>query len=83
MLFGWQEAWARNNEVAKAIVFVTAAQMLCGIAKDLTKLGGKTVTKLVTPDEKEVTTLLQIPAYYILLSSCFELAPTTFLQMLL
>ena len=23
--------------------------MLCGIAKDLTKLGGKTVTKLVTP----------------------------------
>lgn len=28
--------------------------MLCGVAKDLTKLGGKTVTKLVTPDEKEV-----------------------------
>ena len=27
--------------------------MLCGIAKDLTKLGGKTVTKLVTPDEKQ------------------------------
>ncbi|KAG2481837.1 hypothetical protein HYH03_019200, partial [Edaphochlamys debaryana] len=31
----------------------TLAQMLCGIAKDLTKLGGKTVTKLVTPDEKQ------------------------------
>jgi hypothetical protein len=27
--------------------------MLCGIAKDLTKLGGKTVTKLVTPEEKQ------------------------------
>ena len=27
--------------------------MFAGIAKDLTKLGGKTVTKLVTPDEKE------------------------------
>jgi hypothetical protein len=27
--------------------------MFGGIAKDLTKLGGKTVTKLVTPDEKE------------------------------
>eukprot|EP00878_Enallax_costatus_P015890 GHUV01016656.1.p1 GENE.GHUV01016656.1~~GHUV01016656.1.p1 ORF type:complete len:571 (+),score=121.87 GHUV01016656.1:190-1902(+) len=53
MLFGWQESWARNNETAKAIIFVTAAQMLCGIAKDLTKLGGKTVTKLVTPDEKQ------------------------------
>jgi len=27
-------------------------QMLCGIAKDLTKLGGKTVTKLVVPLNK-------------------------------
>jgi hypothetical protein len=54
MLFGWQESWAENGQVVKAIVFVTAAQMLCGVAKDLTKLGGKTVTKLVTPDEKEV-----------------------------
>lgn len=44
MLFGWQ-----------AIVYVTAAQALCGVAKDLTKLGGKTVTKLVTPDEKQST----------------------------
>jgi len=54
MLFGWQDAWAANGEVTKGIVFVTAAQMLCGVAKDLTKLGGKTVTKLVTPDEREV-----------------------------
>eukprot|EP00882_Tetradesmus_deserticola_P010869 GHRQ01011488.1.p1 GENE.GHRQ01011488.1~~GHRQ01011488.1.p1 ORF type:complete len:366 (+),score=173.70 GHRQ01011488.1:27-1100(+) len=53
MLFGWQDSWAANGQVVTGIVFVTAAQMLCGIAKDLTKLGGKTVTKLVTPDEKE------------------------------
>jgi hypothetical protein len=54
MLFGWQESWAANGQIVTGIVFVTAAQMLCGVAKDLTKLGGKTVTKLVTPDEKEV-----------------------------
>ena len=42
-----------TGEKWKAILFVTFAQMLCGIAKDLTKLGGKTVTKLVTPDEKQ------------------------------
>lgn len=30
-------------------MYVTATQLMCGIAKDLTKLGGKTVTKLVTP----------------------------------
>lgn len=48
MLFGWQDGWNQ----AQAIIYVTAAQTLCGIAKDLTKLGGKTVTKLVTPDEK-------------------------------
>jgi len=49
MLMGWQDAWDKPT----AIVYVTLAQMLCGIAKDLTKLGGKTVTKLVTPDEKQ------------------------------
>jgi hypothetical protein len=49
MLFGWQDSWSK----ATAIIYVTIAQMLCGIAKDLTKLGGKTVTKLVTPDEKQ------------------------------
>ena len=31
---------------------MTIAQMFAGIAKDLTKLGGKTVTKLVTPQEQ-------------------------------
>lgn len=43
MLYGWRDAWTK----AEAIAYVTASQMLCGIAKDLTKLGGKTVAKLV------------------------------------
>ena len=41
------------NSSSRAIAYATLAQMLCGIAKDLTKLGGKTVTKLVTPAEKQ------------------------------
>ena len=40
-----QDSWSKTE----AIIYVTAAQLMCGIAKDLTKLGGKTVTKLVTP----------------------------------
>eukprot|EP00316_Scyphosphaera_apsteinii_P012601 CAMPEP_0119336106 /NCGR_PEP_ID=MMETSP1333-20130426/91174_1 /TAXON_ID=418940 /ORGANISM="Scyphosphaera apsteinii, Strain RCC1455" /LENGTH=218 /DNA_ID=CAMNT_0007346833 /DNA_START=212 /DNA_END=865 /DNA_ORIENTATION=+ len=48
MLFGWRDEW----KDATAIAYVTMAQMFGGVAKDLTKLGGKTVTKLVTPDEK-------------------------------
>ena len=36
-----QDAWDK----ATAIIYVTLAQMLCGVAKDLTKLGGKTGTK--------------------------------------
>jgi len=50
MLLGWDEGWGK----AKATVFVTVAQALCGVAKDLTKLGGKTVTKLVTPEGKQL-----------------------------
>ena len=49
MLFGWNDDWDQQT----AIIYVTVSQMFAGIAKDLTKLGGKTVTKLVTPDEKE------------------------------
>ena len=49
LLFGWQDDWTKSV----AIVYVTIAQMFGGIAKDLTKLGGKTVTKLVTPEEQE------------------------------
>jgi MFS family permease len=49
MLFAWDDGWSRG----RATAFVTCAQALCGVAKDLTKLGGKTVTKLVTPDDKQ------------------------------
>jgi Major Facilitator Superfamily len=49
LLFGWQDDWSKST----AIIYVTIAQMFAGVAKDLTKLGGKTVTKLVTPSEKE------------------------------
>jgi hypothetical protein len=49
LLFGWKDEW----DTTTSIMYVTIAQMFAGIAKDLTKLGGKTVTKLVTPDEKE------------------------------
>jgi MFS family permease len=49
LLFGWNDDWSQQT----AIVYVTIAQMFAGIAKDLTKLGGKTVTKLVTPEDKE------------------------------
>ena len=48
MLFGWRDEWSQ----AEAIAFVSVAQMFGGVAKDLTKLGGKTVTKLVTPSEQ-------------------------------
>jgi Major Facilitator Superfamily len=49
LLFGWQSDWSQTH----AIIYVTIAQMFAGVAKDLTKLGGKTVTKLVTPEERE------------------------------
>jgi hypothetical protein len=48
LLFGWRDDWTKKQ----AIIYVTISQMFAGIAKDLTKLGGKTVTKLVTPDEQ-------------------------------
>lgn len=49
LMFGWKDDWSQ----AQAIAYVTVSQMFAGIAKDLTKLGGKTVTKLVTPEEQE------------------------------
>eukprot|EP00980_Cylindrotheca_fusiformis_P000423 scaffold102_cov103-Cylindrotheca_fusiformis.AAC.5 len=49
LLFGWKDDWSKGQ----AIAYVTMSQMFAGIAKDLTKLGGKTVTKLVTPEEQE------------------------------
>lgn len=48
MLFGWKDSWS----IVEAIIYVTVSQTLSGVAKDLTKLGGKTVTKLVTPEGK-------------------------------
>jgi len=55
LLFGWKDDWSQRT----AIIYVTIAQMFAGIAKDLTKLGGKTVTKLVTPEGKH-TRLFQL-----------------------
>ncbi len=40
MLFAWQDSWSKSE----AIIYVTIAQMLCGIAKDLTKLGAETIS---------------------------------------
>ena len=51
LLFGWQDDWSKQQ----ALVYVTIAQMFAGIAKDLTKLGGKTVTKLVTPEGRDTS----------------------------
>lgn len=34
LLFGWQDDWDKPT----AIIYVTLAQMLCGVAKDLTKV---------------------------------------------
>lgn len=48
MLFAWQNDWSK----VESIIYVTVSQVLSGVAKDLTKLGGKTVTKLVTPEGK-------------------------------
>jgi len=50
MLMGWQDSW----NMTQAIVYITVSQVLNGIAKDLVKLGGKSVTKLVTPEEKQL-----------------------------
>ena len=58
MLFAWPAIYNDSDDhdrcasQAGLIAYVTVAQMFGGIAKDLTKLGGKTVTKLVTPAEK-------------------------------
>jgi hypothetical protein len=48
MLFAWGDNWSKQT----AIVYLAIAQMFAGVAKDLTKLGGKTVTKLVSPEEQ-------------------------------
>jgi Na+/melibiose symporter-like transporter len=45
MLFAWQDSWSKTD----AIIYVTVAQMLCGIAKDLTKLGDDFVPAQIFP----------------------------------
>jgi hypothetical protein len=49
MLYGWRTDCSKEE----GIIYVTFAQLLAGVAKGLTKLGGKTVAQLVTPDEKQ------------------------------
>jgi MFS family permease len=53
VLYAWQASWGEAGQQWKGLVFVTCSQALCGVAKDLVKLGGKTVTRLITPDEKQ------------------------------
>lgn len=53
MLFGFDIAWPEPDARWKALVWVAFANGVGGIAKDLVKLGGKTVSKLVTPEEKQ------------------------------
>ena len=53
LLFGFDIPWGGAGAKWKALGYVTAAVGLGGVAKDLVKLGGKTVSKLVTPAEKQ------------------------------
>jgi hypothetical protein len=53
MLFGFRIAWVDPGAHWKVLAWIAAANGVGGIAKDLVKLGGKTVSKLVTPDEKQ------------------------------
>ncbi|GMH76347.1 hypothetical protein TL16_g07048, partial [Triparma laevis f. inornata] len=49
VLFLWNDSYSK----LEAIAFVTFAQVLGGVSKDLVKLGGKTVGKLVTTDDQQ------------------------------
>ncbi|RIB09356.1 hypothetical protein C2G38_275242 [Gigaspora rosea] len=50
MLCGLKDKWSSWSSLT-IIIYVTIAQGFSGIAKDLVKLGGKSVTKLVTKDD--------------------------------
>src|SRR6266508_6084909 len=52
MLYGLQGNWSKGKIAqTDVIIYVTIAQGFSGIAKDMVKLGGKSVTKLVTKEE--------------------------------
>ena len=53
LLWGFGIAWPEPHAQWRALAYVAAAAGLGGVAKDLVKLGGKTVTKLVTPEERQ------------------------------
>ena len=53
LLFGFDIPWAAPDARWKALCWVAVANSVGGVAKDLVKLGGKTVSKLVTPEEKQ------------------------------
>jgi len=54
LLYGFDINWGDGVDARwKAVWYVSGAASLGGVAKDLVKLGGKTVSKLVTPAEKE------------------------------
>lgn len=53
MLFGFYIVWPEPDAQWKSLVWVAFANGVGGVAKDLVKLGGKTVSKLVTPEEKQ------------------------------
>jgi MFS family permease len=53
LLFGFDIPWDEPGARWKALVWVAVANGVGGVAKDLVKLGGKTVSKLVTPEERQ------------------------------
>jgi len=53
LLGGFEIAWPEPGARWKALAWVAVANGVGGVAKDLVKLGGKTVAKLVTPEEKQ------------------------------
>lgn len=53
MLFGFDIVWPEPDARWKALAWLAFSNGVGGVAKDLVKLGGKTVSKLVTPEEKQ------------------------------
>ncbi|KAK4538042.1 hypothetical protein CDCA_CDCA15G4067 [Cyanidium caldarium] len=61
MLFVWQAEQSVLHNVHGAI-YVAAAQVLSGAAKDMVKLSGKSISRLVTPESKQ-TRLFRLVAF--------------------